>query len=149
MKHTRSWTLSNPLLCWTSAAALRVISSFPFPRKKRKLFGIMRRPARRSACKRRSKFLDGPGKKKTRAEKERTVHFSPWTLTFSLIICVEVISSQLFNSNQVHSYRNGGLFTCLLMCILICCGDFLISHGQCHHYILYKQWYASDTASFN
>ena len=78
-----------------------------------------------------------------------TVHFSPWTVTFSLIICIEVIISHLCNSNRVHSYQNGNLFTHLLMSILICCGDFLIFHWQCHHWILYKQQYGSDTGSFN
>ncbi len=31
----------------------------------------MRRPVCRSACRRRSTFLDGPGKKKTQAEKQK------------------------------------------------------------------------------
>ncbi len=62
-----------------------------------------------------------------------TMHFSPWMVTFSFIICVDVISSQLCNSNQVHSYQNGHLFTCFLMSILICCWDFLTCHWDCHH----------------
>ncbi len=78
-----------------------------------------------------------------------TLHFSPQTVTFSLIICIKVINGHLCNSNQVHSYRDGNLFTRLLMCILICCADFLISPWECHHCILYKQWHASDTGSFN